>query len=114
VNPAAATMTEAELDQAVRRILASLPAVRCYHTHDSRRSHSGYPDWTFTGPGGVMWRELKRASGKLTAAQKSWLAALDAAGQDAGVWRPEDLLSGRVARQLAALAGLRVTRDGAA
>jgi hypothetical protein len=116
-GPALATiaghMSEATLDRNVRAIIAGLRdiggQIAAYHTHDSRHSPSGFPDWVCAGPGGVLWRELKRESGKLTTAQLGWLQALTGAGQDAGVWRPADLCSGRITRELAALAGLRET-----
>ena len=105
-------MSEAELEIHVRAILKGAAAIGPgmllgYHTHDSRASHPGYPDWTFAGPGGVLFRELKTARGKLTAAQQDWQRTLRRAGSDVDVWRPGDLLSGRVARELAALAGLK-------
>lgn len=109
-SPIAAAMSEGELENCIRRILKDLPQILWYHTHDSRRSPSGFPDLVCVGPRGVLYRELKRQNGKLTKAQEAWLAALTAAGQDAGVWRPDSLLSCRIARQLAALAGM----DGAA
>ena len=92
------------LDAHVRRLLRDLN-LRGYHTHDSRRSHGGYPDWTIVGTGGVLFRELKTQRGKVSPGQQQWLAALTAARQDADVWRPEDLLSGRIARELAAISG---------
>ena len=106
----AATMSEAELDLHVRGILRDVAAIGQllgYHTHDSRASHPGFPDWTFAGPGGLKLRELKTAKGRLTGAQEDWQRVLKAGGADAGVWRPEDLLSGRIAAELAQLAGLR-------
>jgi hypothetical protein len=93
------------LDAHVRKLIRDL-GLLAYHTHDSRRSHSGYPDWTICGPWGVMFRELKRQNGIVTLAQRQWIDMLDMSGADADVWRPEDLLSGRIARELAALAGL--------
>jgi len=102
-------MSENELEEHMRRILADLPSVRWYHTHDSRRSPSGFPDLVAVGPGGVLFRELKREGKKPTVSQAAWLAALRGAGQDAEVWRPSSLLSGTVARELAALAGLTIT-----
>ena len=54
----------------------------------------------------LMFRELKRQDGKLTRDQVTWLEALKAAGQDVDTWRPSDLLSGRIATELAALAGI--------
>jgi hypothetical protein len=117
-GPALATiaghMSEATLDRNVRAIIADLRdiggVIAAYHTHDSRHSPSGFPDWVCAGPGGVLWRELKRESGKLTTAQLGWLQTLTGAGQDAGVWRPADLCSGRITRELATLAGLKGTR----
>ena len=102
----AAAMSEAELEGGIRTILADLPSLRWYHTRDSRRSPSGFPDLVIVGER-VIYRELKTAKGKVTAAQAEWLHALVMAEQDACVWRPADLLSGLIGRKLAALAGLR-------
>jgi hypothetical protein len=99
-------MSEADLDDGVRRILKDLPVLLAYHTFDSRRAAAGFPDWVFTGPGGVMFRELKRENGQPTGPQKQWLAALSYAGADAGIWRPADLTGGKIAREL-----LELTRD---
>lgn len=108
-NPLAAKMTEDRgrdsLDACVRRITTDLGLLR-YHTHDSRRSPRGYPDLTICGIGGVLFRELKAQRGRVTPEQQAWLDALTAAGADADAWRPEDLLSGRIARELAAIAGM--------
>lgn len=52
----------------------------------------------------VLWRELKTFGRKPTAAQLEWMARLEQAGQDAGVWTGEDLLSGRIERELKAIA----------
>jgi hypothetical protein len=84
----------------------NFPAFLRQHNSDSRRAHRGWPDWAIGGPRGVIFRELKRESEKPTKAQQAWLDALTASGADAGVWRPSDLLSGRIARELAALAGI--------
>jgi hypothetical protein len=94
------------LDAHVRRLCDDLGLLR-YHTHDSRRSPRGYPDLTICGLGGVAFRELKAQRGKISREQQVWLDALAAAGADVDTWRPADLLSGRIARELAALAGLR-------
>jgi hypothetical protein len=91
------------LDAHVRRLLRDL-GLHGYHTHDSRRSHGGYPDWTIVGIGGVLFRELKTQRGKVSPEQRAWLDALAAANADVDVWRPGDLLSGRIARELAAIA----------
>lgn len=100
-------MTERDLDVQVRALLRSLPQIgKRYHAAYSLGSEAGYPDWTFIGPHGVMWRELKRENGRVTPAQQAWLDALTAAGMDAAVWRPSDLIGGRVGRELLAFAGL--------
>ena len=99
-------MSERELENAIRRILADLPQVLWYHTRDSRRSPSGFPDLVCVGPGFVIYRELKTARGRVSAAQRRWLDALRDTGASAGVWRPSDLLSGTIARELARLAGI--------
>lgn len=73
-----------------------------YHTHNSQRSAPGFPDLVMvsTRHGRILYRELKRTVGKVTTEQQAWLDALAAAGQDAGVWRPADLLSGRIVAEL--------------
>src|SRR5215469_3352029 len=99
----ASVMSETELDNQIRAIAKDLGLKR-YHTFDSRKSPSGFPDLVLAGPGGVLFRELKRQDKKPTAAQQEWLTVLTQAGQDAGVWRPSSLLSGQVAHELTAIA----------
>jgi hypothetical protein len=115
----AAAMTEAELQLKVTSGTGREPGLcaqlglKWFHVHDSRRSPSGWPDLVIARHhvhghpwGAVVFRELKAQAGKVTPAQEAWLEALTWAGLDAGVWRPSDLLSGRIARELAAVAGL--------
>ena len=53
--------------------------------------HTGFPDLVLAHPKhGVIFVEVKTIRGRLTDAQKSWLAALRAGGAEAHVWRPED------------------------
>lgn len=61
-----------------------------YHTHDSRRSPSGFPDLVIVGPGGCIFAELKSEKGKVTPTQQTWIDSLNNAGQRAEVWRPSD------------------------
>ncbi len=96
-------MTEAELERAVRHQLRLLRGVLGYHTYDSRRSPAGFPDWVIVGPGGIIFRELKGEATRVSKQQLQWLAALAKVGQDAAVWRPTDLYSGRIAAELAQL-----------
>lgn len=103
----ATEMLEKQLESEVRKIWKDLQALGCdllgYHTHRSDRSEPGFPDWTFVGSW-VMFRELKKEKGRISAEQKIWLAKLQAIGVDADIWRPSDLASGRIARELAACA----------
>lgn len=94
-------MSERELDSNVRALAAVL-GWRVYHPYRSTRSAPGWPDLALANPAQrrVLFRELKRQRGKPTADQRWWLAALDVAGTDVGVWRPADWLSGRIEREL--------------
>lgn len=60
-----------------------------YHTHDSRRSKEGYPDWTLWRER-VIFAELKAEDGKTTAAQDTVIEGLRKAGAEVYVWRPSD------------------------
>ena len=73
-----------------------------YHTHDSRRSQAGFPDCVFLHPTGgrLIVRELKSMKGTASAEQKKWLAGFQAAGVDAGIWRPIDYLNETVLNTL--------------
>ncbi len=105
-------MTEAELQEHVRLMCAQLRLYH-YHPHDSRRSAPGWPDSVIIGPGGIIFRELKTQTGRLSADQKHVGYLLTAAGLSWAVWRPSDLASGTIGRQLAALAGHRVRIEAA-
>jgi hypothetical protein len=100
-----------EMDDYVHSIVVQLGKITNgrllgYHTSDSRRSEAGYPDWTFAGPRGVMFRENKTATGKVRPAQLHWLEVFRLSGADVAVWTPADRYSGRITRELAWLAGL--------
>lgn len=94
-------MSERSLQDAVIA-LADRLGFMVYHTYDSRRSTAGYPDLHLVHPGrGVhLMRELKKQSGRVTAAQQDWLTALAAAGVDVGVWRPLDFYDKTIERTL--------------
>lgn len=87
-------------------ILARYPQVRGYHGRDSRLNPgaSGFPDWVLAGPGGLIVRELKSEHGTLPGDQRQWGRLMRAAGLDWQVWRPSDLLSGRIEAEVKALA----------
>lgn len=94
-------MKEEALLAAVRD-LCKLLGLRSYHTHSSIRSDPGFPDLVIVGRR-VLYRELKTAVGRLTVEQATWINALRDARQDAEVWRPVDLASGRIKAELVAL-----------
>jgi hypothetical protein len=82
-----------------------------YHTHDSRRSESGFPDSTFVGRR-LMMRELKMTTkSRVRPDQKVWLQRLSDAGIDAGIWYADDYYQGVVQEQLDALT-VREPSDG--
>ncbi|MEO9246443.1 VRR-NUC domain-containing protein [Citricoccus nitrophenolicus] len=98
-------LTEKQLQGTITD-MATMLGWRWYHTHDSRRSAPGFPDLVMihTGQGRTIWRELKTAKGRVSPAQRDWLADLVAAGEDAAVWRPADLASGRILAELRGVA----------
>lgn len=97
----AAGMSEAALQS---RVLGHARALGwlAYHTHDSRGSQPGFPDLVLVSErrARVLYRELKTERGRVSAEQARWLHALTAAGADAAVWRPMDLLTERVLHDL--------------
>ena len=106
----AAVMSESTFSEHVRKIAADLRKharpgeyLLAYHTYDSRKSYSGYPDWHFVGSKGQLVRELKIVGEKPTVSQNLWLQALTKLGVDADVWTPNDLVSQRVHRELMAI-----------
>ena len=83
-------MTEREWQSQVCRLL-DLYRWGWYHTHRSDRSRPGYPDLTAWHPDhGVIWAELKTATGKPTPDQTRVIAELRAAGARVYIWRPSD------------------------
>lgn len=97
----ASEMSEDALQTRVLLLAGSLGWL-AYHTHDSRRSQAGWPDLVLAHKKRplLLIRELKSARGKVTPDQERWLALLAGAGVDAGVWRPVDLVEGRIERAL--------------
>lgn len=95
-------MTEAQLQNAVIQ-LCKLLGVVWFHPYFSRRSAAGWPDLAVCGDQGFMLRELKTEVGRLTREQQKWGSMLRNAGVNWDVWRPADLHSGRVQRELEAI-----------
>jgi hypothetical protein len=102
----AKAMTEEALTESIRDRCTTLRLER-WHTYNSRRSPAGWVDEVIAGPRGVLFRELKTETGKPTPAQGRCIELLFHAGLDVAVWRPSDLLSGRIDGELAALVGPR-------
>ena len=62
-----------------------------YHTHDSRRSQKGFPDFVLARER-VVYAEIKGAKTPVTGEQQEWIDRLTAAGAEAYVWRmPADM-----------------------
>jgi hypothetical protein len=93
-------MNEKQLQSQVTQ-LAKLYGWRLYHPAVSQFSEPGFPDCVLVRER-VLWRELKTDKGRLTVAQSDWLTALRHAGQDAAVWREEDLRNGVITQELSA------------
>lgn len=107
----AASMTEAELDESCRT-MARLLRVRCYSVRNSRAgvaTSTGFPDLVLCGPGGVLFRELKRQAATLRPEQAEWGETLTAAGQSWKVWRPSDWIGGTIERELRQLAATKTS-----
>jgi hypothetical protein len=97
-------VTEAELQSDILDL-----ARRCnwlaFHVRDSRKSTGpGFPDLVLVHKttGRVIWAELKDEKGRVSAKQAEWLAALQAGGHTAGVWRPRHWHAGLIQNALLA------------
>ncbi len=81
-----ASMTERQWQRLVVD-MARMHGWACFHPYDSRHSVAGYPDLTLI-KGRIVFAELKRERGRVSAAQEVWLAAIKAAGGECYVWKP--------------------------
>jgi hypothetical protein len=95
-------VTEAQFQDLVVA-MCKLLGIAWYHPFFSRRSAAGWPDLALCGKNGFLLRELKTESGRLTRDQQEWGSILRNAGQNWDVWRPADLASGRIRRELEAI-----------
>lgn len=96
-------MNEAALQSAVLDLTRWL-GLLAFHSGDSRRdSCAGFPDLLIAGQRGHIIRELKSEKGRIRPEQADWISRLELGGADVAVWRPADLHSGRVQRELTAL-----------
>lgn len=83
--------------------LCKLRRVLWYHAYRPLFDQRGWPDLALAGKRGAMFRELKREGENPTAEQAEWGRRLLAAGLDWDVWRPADLASGRILREIDAI-----------
>jgi hypothetical protein len=98
----APAISEAQFQQQVMD-LAKLHGYRLiYHTHNSRRSAPGFPDLVLVSEHRcrALFRELKTDTGRMSPEQFDWITSMSLAKLDAGVWRPSDLRSGRIVKEL--------------
>lgn len=85
-----ADLTEKEWQAQVTQLAKQTGWRGAYHTYDSRRSSSGFPDLVLVRDR-VVYLELKREKGKLSPAQRHWVGWLLSAGAEVYVVRPRDL-----------------------
>ncbi len=78
---------EKDWQKQVRDLASMLGYRRAYHTFDSRRSDTGFPDLVLVRDR-VVFLELKREKGIVSVAQAGWLEALASAGAEVYVARP--------------------------
>ena len=82
-------MTEKAFQSDVMRV-AKMLGWLCYHTFDSRRSASGFPDLVLVRER-VLFRELKVGKNKLSPTQELWRDSIMGAGGDWAEWRETDM-----------------------
>jgi len=79
--------------------------VECHHANDPRWDRRGWPDVALLGTRAAAFRELKTATGSLSAEQRETGRRMRAAGLDWDLWKPRDYQSGRIEAEIAALSG---------
>jgi hypothetical protein len=71
--------------------ISALFGWQAYHTFDSRRSQPGFPDLVLARPPRLILAELKSDTGRLSLAQRDWLATLEGCDRiQTRLWRPQD------------------------
>ena len=69
---------------------AKLGRWRVFHVWLSLHSTAGFPDLVLVRRGRLVFAELKKVGGKLSAEQRGWLEDLAATNTETYVWSPED------------------------
>lgn len=87
------------LDANVRKLISEL-RLTGFSNRDSRLVSSGWVDWVIQGRHGTLFRELKSETGDLSPGQMLVGNRLNRHGCDWSVWRPRDLVSGRIRAEL--------------
>lgn len=85
------------------RILISEFRLWGFSNPDSLMVRSGWVDWVIQGRRGTLFRELKSEAGELSPQQRLVGDRLRRHGCDWAVWRPRDLLAGRIRAELEAI-----------
>lgn len=93
------------LEAHLRRLLKDM-GIWGFHPRNSVGSEKGWPDWVLLGPNGALFRELKSESGRLSVEQRHVGSMMMNAGLSWSTWRPSDLLSGVIERQLSGIAAV--------
>jgi hypothetical protein len=86
-------MSEKKLQQLTVNLCRGY-GMRCYHTHDSRRSEAGFPDCVIAHPSGPIYAELKTEKNRPMTDQVWWLDYFAGLGLPTYLWRPRHLLFG--------------------
>jgi hypothetical protein len=86
-----AAVSERDLTGYVRDVARAF-GWRRYHTWISKHSAAGFPDEVLVRGERLLFAELKREKGKLSAEQEVWLEDLRRVpGVEVYVWRPGDM-----------------------
>jgi hypothetical protein len=85
-----ASVTEEEFQAHVIR-LSTMFGWLTYHTRDSRRSASGFPDLVLVRGPRLIFAELKSVNGKVRDSQADWLTRLRDTKAEVYLWRPNDI-----------------------
>ena len=95
-------LTEEQFQQQVIDLAKLHGYTLIYHTRNSRGSQAGFLDLVLISEqrGRALFRELKTETGKVSTDQFAWISGMLMAKLDVGVWRPSDLKSGRIIKEL--------------